>query len=483
MLFGKQKSPECPSCRKELVRGAPINQVGNGSPALTVTGVPALVCPGCGHTQATPAADAFIKELSIDTRLNRRGASEPVEPLVISLSPTSAPAADADIPLYDRLALADNPDSLDDLQLTVELRERLLDFVHGVVSQARIQTALGPRLGRDATRSILNLWGPPGTGKTTIAKALAHALGRDLFTLNAAGLESSKVGETEKNIVNLFRSVRESGAVLLIDEADSLVDARTRAQNGHEKSINQARNVLINQLNAFAGVAIFASNLRENYDPALARRMEELHVPPPSERQLRWLLTAALRQMSLDSRVTENWVGELGRRIVAHERSHGDPARPFTAADVNAVLRGAVRTASRRRPDDGRPLMVQRTEIEAALQQHCKQLAAAHKPDPETLRRKMLSEASGILPELLAGHVRRHAQASSGRPPLAASDRAYRPAAETTMTDALAHTQLLIADLGRVANMLTTADVDELPQLLQSFVAPATQYTGTTNRA
>src|SRR4051812_47047271 len=67
-----------------------------------------------------------------------------------------------------------------------------------------------------------NFAGPPGTGKTICAEAIAHALGRRLLIVRYADLESLWMGETPKNVAAIFRSAHEQGAVLLFDEADAI---------------------------------------------------------------------------------------------------------------------------------------------------------------------------------------------------------------------------------------------------------------------
>src|SRR6476620_1326669 len=69
---------------------------------------------------------------------------------------------------------------------------------------------------------VFNFAGPPGTGKTICAEAIAHALGKKLLIVNYAEVQSMWAGETPKNVAALFRSAAEQDAVLLFDEADAI---------------------------------------------------------------------------------------------------------------------------------------------------------------------------------------------------------------------------------------------------------------------
>src|SRR6187397_388921 len=84
-----------------------------------------------------------------------------------------------------------------------------------------------------------NFAGPPGTGKTICAEAIAHALGRRLLLVRYAELESLWMGETPKNVAAIFRAAREQHAVLLFDEADAIASRRsTSVEHGSQRESN-----------------------------------------------------------------------------------------------------------------------------------------------------------------------------------------------------------------------------------------------------
>src|SRR3954463_8348490 len=81
-----------------------------------------------------------------------------------------------------------------------------------------------------------NFAGPPGTGKTICAEAVAHALGRKLLVVDYAEVESMWMGETPKNIAGVFRAAAEQSAVLFFDEADAIATRRSMMSGmGHDR--------------------------------------------------------------------------------------------------------------------------------------------------------------------------------------------------------------------------------------------------------
>lgn len=142
------------------------------------------------------------------------------------------------------------------------------------------------------TGLVFNFAGPPGTGKTICAEAVANLLGKRLYKVRYAELESCWAGETGKNIVSVFREARQQDAVLLFDEADSIASRRFTAMSfGYEREANQAVNILLKELESYDGVVIFATNLCANFDPAFERRVRThilFEMPGVRERELIW---------------------------------------------------------------------------------------------------------------------------------------------------------------------------------------------------
>jgi SpoVK/Ycf46/Vps4 family AAA+-type ATPase len=137
-------------------------------------------------------------------------------------------------------------------------------------------------------RCILNFYGPPGTGKTRAALGLALQLGKPLYQVDYSAVISKYLGDTAKHIKAAFAAARDHNAVLFFDEADSLLSKRVSIGESCSTSINQNRNCLMQELDRFDGVVIVTTNLFENYDPALLRRIQrhiKFRVPDVSMRR------------------------------------------------------------------------------------------------------------------------------------------------------------------------------------------------------
>ncbi len=137
-----------------------------------------------------------------------------------------------------------------------------------------------------------NFAGAPGTGKTICAEAIAHALGRRLLIVRYAEVESMWMGETPKNLVATFRLARKENAVLLFDEADAIASRRSVSpDHGFLRETNTVINVLLQELERFNGVVIFATNLAASFDPAFERRIRThvlFEMPGVEEREQIW---------------------------------------------------------------------------------------------------------------------------------------------------------------------------------------------------
>jgi SpoVK/Ycf46/Vps4 family AAA+-type ATPase len=137
-----------------------------------------------------------------------------------------------------------------------------------------------------------NFAGAPGTGKTICAEAIAHALERPLLVVRYAEIESMWAGQTAKYVAAVFREAERQQAVLFFDEADAIAARRfSDPRQGYEREANAVVNVLLHELERYAGVVIFATNLAANLDPAFERRIRT-HIlftrPGPSERAQIW---------------------------------------------------------------------------------------------------------------------------------------------------------------------------------------------------
>jgi len=189
-----------------------------------------------------------------------------------------------------------------------------------------------------------NFAGPPGTGKTICAEAIAHALGKKLLVVDYAEAESMWFGETPKNIVATFRAAAEQNAVLFFDEADAIATRRSAgAPMPHDRETNLTINVLLRELEAFNGIVIFATNLAANFDPAFERRIRThvlFEMPGAEERERIWELQVHPKKTPLAPDVDFR---KLAERYVV---SGGDIK--------NAVIKAAAAAAAEPGPDLGK---------------------------------------------------------------------------------------------------------------------------------
>lgn len=115
--------------------------------------------------------------------------------------------------------------------------------------------------------------GGSGTGKTMAAEVLASDLDLDLYKVDLASVVSKYIGETEKNLRAIFDGAERSGAILLFDEADALFGKRSEVRDSHDRYANLEISYLLQQMEAYRGVAILTTNMQHALDPAFMRRI------------------------------------------------------------------------------------------------------------------------------------------------------------------------------------------------------------------
>jgi SpoVK/Ycf46/Vps4 family AAA+-type ATPase len=193
------------------------------------------------------------------------------------------------------------------------------------------------------TALAFNFAGPSGTGKTICAEAIAHVLGKRLLLVRYSEMESMWFGETPKNVAAVFRLAEEEDAVLFFDEADAIAASRsTDVSHGQQREANTVVNVLLQELERFDGVVIFATNLAANFDPAFERRIRThvlFELPGAEERERIW-------EVQLHPRTP-----------LAHDVSFRELAErfPVSGGEIrNAVLRAALAAAAEPGPDEGK---------------------------------------------------------------------------------------------------------------------------------
>jgi SpoVK/Ycf46/Vps4 family AAA+-type ATPase len=133
--------------------------------------------------------------------------------------------------------------------------------------------------------------GESGTGKTMAAEVVAASLRLDLYRIDLAAVVSKYIGETEKNLRRLFDAAEAGGAVLLFDEADALFGKRSEVKDSHDRYANIEVNYLLQRMEAFEGLAILATNMKDALDQAFLRRLRfviDFPFPGTAQRKAIW---------------------------------------------------------------------------------------------------------------------------------------------------------------------------------------------------
>lgn len=186
------------------------------------------------------------------------------------------------------------PDAVADSALVVsdELRCALDALRERCLRREGLVQGLGPSAQARYRPGVRALFaGASGTGKTLAVAWLATQLGLPLYRVDLAAVASKYIGETEKNLAQLFARAEHSEVVLLFDEADALFGKRTDVKDSNDRFANQQTNYLLQRIESFDGIAVLTSNSRSRFDSAFTRRLDaiiEFPLPGPQERHALW---------------------------------------------------------------------------------------------------------------------------------------------------------------------------------------------------
>lgn len=260
-----------------------------------------------------------------------------------------------------------NLDALNALILEDTVKKEILSVLKQSQNSHKLfeEWGLGETIeyGRGMT---MMFWGGPGTGKTFGAHCIAKALGTTLLVVSAAEIQSSEPGAANRNIQKAFKSAKEDGKVLFLDECDSLIT--TRADLG--MVLASEVNTLLTEIEKFEGVCILATNRIETMDEALERRLAlivEFPFPKYAQRIEIWktLLPSkmplefgtkaeTLAQDKLTGGQIKNVILQAARMAVADEALEVTPAHFATALTRLKKSKGLMGRLARSRT--GRPM-------------------------------------------------------------------------------------------------------------------------------
>jgi hypothetical protein len=182
--------------------------------------------------------------------------------------------------------------SLADLVVPRHLQQQLEDILDWQRHSPRVFGEMGVGRLSPLGRGLTCLFsGSPGTGKTFAAQCIANELGLNLYRIDLSQVVSKYIGETEKALATVFDEAEAGHGVLLFDEADALFGRRSEVKDAHDRYANIEVGYLLQRLEAFDGIAILATNLRSNLDPAFVRRMRfllDFPMPDAAMRRQLW---------------------------------------------------------------------------------------------------------------------------------------------------------------------------------------------------
>ncbi len=252
--------------------------------------------------------------------------------------PSRRPSLGPEFPAQRIETLLDWDDLVLDSKTLAEIREIEAWIHHGPT----LMNAWGmAKYLKPGYRALFH--GPSGTGKTLTASLLGKQTGRDVYRIDLSLVVSKFIGETEKNLARIFSKAEDRDWILFFDEADALFGKRTSVRDAHDRYANQEVSYLLQRVEAFDGLVILASNLRNNIDEAFLRRFQAvIHFPKPTaaERLKIWN-----RMLPKQARLPEEM--NLPALCKRHELTGAAIASIIQYASLQALERGESALAAR----------------------------------------------------------------------------------------------------------------------------------------
>ncbi len=183
-----------------------------------------------------------------------------------------------------------------DLDAEIVLPDEQKQQLHDLVDRIRLRNVLAERHPGDAWRRpkgvVCLFTGSSGTGKTLSAACVASALGKDLLRVDLPAVVSKWVGETEKNLQQVFAEAEDANAVMFFDEAEAFFARRGEIKGAQDRWAMMETDYLLQRIEGYTGAVILATNLRQQIDEAFLRRIHvviEFPFPDSGQREQLWL--------------------------------------------------------------------------------------------------------------------------------------------------------------------------------------------------
>lgn len=181
-----------------------------------------------------------------------------------------------------------------DLVVSAIIRQELRVLEARCLQRESLREQAGRAFTSNLNRGVRALFsGPSGTGKTLAARVLASELQMDLYRVDLASVVNKYIGETERNLNEVFSRAEELDVVLLLDEGDSLMSQRTDVRSSNDRYANLETNYLLQRLENYEGIVIITTNAAQRIDQAFMRRLDvviDFSLPETAERGLLWAL-------------------------------------------------------------------------------------------------------------------------------------------------------------------------------------------------
>lgn len=196
---------------------------------------------------------------------------------------------------YDSIKRVSTDYYFRDLKLDEKNMETLIQIRNQMYSQGVVMGEWGMEKKYSYGRAMSILFsGPPGTGKTMTACALANELGLELYRVDLSQVVDKYVGETQKRLEDIFKKAESTNMVLFFDEADSIMGKRSDTKDSHDKYSNSEIAYVLQRIEEFDGIVIMATNFLQNVDSAFMRRIRYIiHFAMPDSKTRREIWESA----------------------------------------------------------------------------------------------------------------------------------------------------------------------------------------------